>query len=134
MYLQLCTVWSILQFWTTWGSLGQSKSPPNILICIFKHTNWFTYSRSCLGKSLDLSKIPNWRVPVAISQIFCCEECWEVKSITCLKWVPYLKPVHYIYAVSMQRPSGEFLDQGNNDLVRWVCTQAPSWYQITPQL
>lgn len=34
----------------------------------------------------------------------------------------------------MQTPSGEFLDQANDDLVHWVCTQALLWYQMTPQL
>lgn len=48
--LQSCTIWSILQFWTTWGSLGQSKSPPRILICTFKHTIFFYAQQKLPGE------------------------------------------------------------------------------------
>lgn len=87
--LTLCTIWSVLQLWTR-GYLGQSESLPGTLICRFNHTNWSMCSRNCLGKSLDLSKIPNWRTPLAINQIFCYEGSWKFSQSQYLKWVCYL--------------------------------------------
>lgn len=111
--LTLCTICSALQLWN-------SQCLPGRLICTFNHTNWSTWSRSCLGKSLDLPKTPNWRTPLAINQIFCYEGSWMFSQSQHLKWV-------YLHLVSKYMGSFWTTQDINDFIIKCTeCMHSPS--------